>query len=82
MSYVRCPVTTTSPAPDYGLPPNLECGLPVPVRQVAQVMHFKCPRGHDFYAKPCDIVPPPQGKHFTAAKEATKAVEQARAKSK
>jgi hypothetical protein len=67
MSYVLCPVTITSPAPDYGLPANLECGQRCEVKRVAQVMHFRCPLGHDFYARPSDMNPPPQNKHYTAS---------------
>lgn len=60
--HVVCPVTITSPAPDYGLPANLRCGEKCPVLRPAQVMHFKCSRGHDFYASPRDVVPPEYSK--------------------
>lgn len=54
--HVVCPATITSPAPGYGLPPNLPCGLGVPVMQEAEAMDFRCPRGHRFLATPADIV--------------------------
>lgn len=53
--YVLCPVTITSPFPEYGLPPNLKCGVKCKVVRPAEAMHFRCTRGHHFIATPADV---------------------------
>ena len=61
-SYVICSHTVTGPLASKlypWMPDNAPCGCKCRVGTVAQVMHFRCPRGHEFYAKPCDILPSP-----------------------
>lgn len=52
---VVCPETITSAHPDYGLPPNVPCGLECEVTRPAEVMDCRCARGHRWFASLKDI---------------------------
>lgn len=58
--FVICRAKMTAPVSTpaelaIGLTPNMECGLRVPVVCRAEVMQFRCPRGHLFYAREADV---------------------------
>lgn len=57
-SYVICPEKITGPFASSvypWMPDNAPCDLQCPVVNEAEAMHFRCPRGHRFYATPKDI---------------------------
>lgn len=58
MNYVICPEKITSPIADLNyefMRPNEPCGLKCKVVKEAELMEFRCSRGHHFIATPKQI---------------------------